>query len=1012
MTARSHIPLVLIAAAFVAALLVRGVWLRGEVFSPADLLTLHEPWRSVAPEGYAPGNPVLSDQVTQFQPWFALTAERAAEGELPLWNPRAAAGQPLIANLQSAVFSPFAIFRRTLAPDVALLAAALAKMALAALGMALLLRRWGRSPTATLLASLAFAFGGFQAVWLGWPQASTGAFLPLLLAHVEARVARVDDGRDASLTWGPLFALLVGAMLLCGHVETALHVSLATGAYAALRLPWRRRAGDAARALSAVAAWSVVGLALAAVQIGPFVDYLLQSHAYADRVAFGEVWRAASWDDWPAWLALLAGVTLWGAAARWASTLDEAPAAWGFAALLGVGGAVWLAAAEAHGLSDWWRLLVHPDAQGHPAPAVGIPFTGERSYVELNGAFVGVLTWPLALLGLLLAPPSARRVFGVLGALAAVAAYRVPGLSALLDRLPLLDVSHNHRLMLVLGLCAAALAAFGVDAVRSAERRVPRGAWAAVAGAVVAFLAAPWVPWPADDAVSVAPAEERVAAPVVEVDGVVPGQSGVHGGVVPVTRTLVDDEPLVVRGWAIAGDRVPDVVVALEQGDRRDEATLGTDDFGVDADVELPFAWRGHPLARLATFRRAFDVASYPDGPIWLTVTLVDGEQAVVVERRAVRRRGATRVAPRWWITGLVAVALLAWGTRLDGRRAATAWSLAVSVAVVVDVGLFADAHHVTAPRELLYPDTPVTDALAALDDDARLWAVGDLLLPPNTAGVYGLSDVRSYDAMELERFEQFLAMLEPPPGRARHPDELLDVAHPLFALLDVGHVLADASWSPPPGAPLEVVERYGDVVVHRYTGPRTRAFVAPRAESLDVVLGAAPADDEERGPTPAERRRHARNVGVALAASYARDRDLRDVIVVEGAGEPITPPGEALPEVAPIDARVEWLERAPEQLAFDVTSDAPGWLVVCDAYHDGWRAWVDDEPAAIVPAFFGLRAVAVPPGSSRVTMTYAPTGFRLGALTSALAALGLALAFAIGVVVRWRTADRRRPAG
>lgn len=1018
MSARVHAPVVLIVAAALAALLARGVWLDDEVFSPVDLLVLHEPWRAVAPDGHVPGNPVLSDQVTQFQPWFALTAERAADGELPLWNPRAAAGQPLVANLQSAVFSPFAVARRVLDADDALLAAAVAKMLLAAVGVAWLLRRWGRSVIASTLGAAAFAFGGFQAVWLGWPQASTGAFLPLLVALVEVRVAGFGAGRGASRAWGPGFALLVGAMLLCGHVETALHVSLAVGGYAALRLPWAARARESALELTVIAAWSVAGLGLAAVQYGPFVEYLVQSRAYADRVAYGDVWRAADWSAWPVWLALVGGAAAWALAARWTSARREVGVVVAASAVLAASAALLVALGEAYGLSTWWRLLGHPDAYGHPAPAVGIPFTGERSYVELNGAFVGVATWPLAVLGLLCAPRAAARTFGVLGLVAAVAAYRVPGLSALLDRAPLFDVAHNHRLMLVLGFSACALAAFGVDAVRGFGTRPRAGAWGVVAAVLVAFFAARWVPDSSPTmpgAVPVAEARDDVEPTDASAD--VPGADGIFGGVVPVTHTLAADEPLDVRGWAIAADRVPDVVVTVTQGERRVEKRLGVDDFGTDVDVELPFAWRGHPLARLASFRSRVDVSSFESGALWLSVRLEDGERSVVVEHRAIRRRGETRVALRWWATGGVVVLLLLWGLRVSrgaGGAEATGWALGAAAVVVADVGLFADAYHVTSPPELVYPDTPVTDALVELDDGGRLWAVGDLLLPPNTAGVYGLSDVRSYDALELERFELFLAMLEPPVGRARHPAEDLDVAHPLFALLDVSHVVSDASWTPPTGAPLEVVATEGDVVIRRYTAPRARAAVVPRAEDLDAVLAAAPTDDGERGATPAERRRHARHVATAIGATYAGARDWREVVVVEGAGEPVTPPGETPPDVAPLEADVVELERRPERAAWRVTSSAPAWFVAADAYHGGWRAWVDDEPTEIAPAFFGLRAVPVPAGTSTVEMRYAPRGFRLGALVSGVTLLGLAIAvgFAAAGALRSTAAARRRPAG
>ena len=42
----------------------------------------------------------------QFRPWSELTNRQIGEGTIPLWNPTAAAGAPLAANMQSAALDP------------------------------------------------------------------------------------------------------------------------------------------------------------------------------------------------------------------------------------------------------------------------------------------------------------------------------------------------------------------------------------------------------------------------------------------------------------------------------------------------------------------------------------------------------------------------------------------------------------------------------------------------------------------------------------------------------------------------------------------------------------------------------------------------------------------------------------------------------------------------------------------------------------------------------------------
>ena len=49
----------------------------------------------------------LRDLTYIFHPWRALTAEMVQKGQMPLWDPYAYCGMPLLANLQTAVFYPF-----------------------------------------------------------------------------------------------------------------------------------------------------------------------------------------------------------------------------------------------------------------------------------------------------------------------------------------------------------------------------------------------------------------------------------------------------------------------------------------------------------------------------------------------------------------------------------------------------------------------------------------------------------------------------------------------------------------------------------------------------------------------------------------------------------------------------------------------------------------------------------------------------------------------------------------
>src|SRR5262245_40158890 len=50
-------------------------------------------------------NPLAADQIRAFQPWASLSWSQVHDGNLPLWNPHAGLGLPLLHNFQSAAFS-------------------------------------------------------------------------------------------------------------------------------------------------------------------------------------------------------------------------------------------------------------------------------------------------------------------------------------------------------------------------------------------------------------------------------------------------------------------------------------------------------------------------------------------------------------------------------------------------------------------------------------------------------------------------------------------------------------------------------------------------------------------------------------------------------------------------------------------------------------------------------------------------------------------------------------------
>src|SRR6266851_1229011 len=86
------------------------VFLHGAVFSsrlpvPVDEVARGYPWRGLFGDVVA-ANPLTNDTVKLFLPWMQVAREELAHGRAPLWNRYSFAGYPLLANGESAPFSP------------------------------------------------------------------------------------------------------------------------------------------------------------------------------------------------------------------------------------------------------------------------------------------------------------------------------------------------------------------------------------------------------------------------------------------------------------------------------------------------------------------------------------------------------------------------------------------------------------------------------------------------------------------------------------------------------------------------------------------------------------------------------------------------------------------------------------------------------------------------------------------------------------------------------------------
>lgn len=186
-------------------------------FPSKYLVTFFPPWNAL--NGMPVKNNAMPDVITQLYPWKKLVIESWKLGQVPRWNPYQFSGTPLLANVQSAVFSPFNILFFILGFIDAWSMLILLQPLLAGLSMFALVSQYGVSKTGSLIAGMSFMFCGFLTVWMAYGTLGYAIlYLPLTLYAIER--VRVKKDRSSSV-------LLVGSIVLSifsGHLQTSVYL--------------------------------------------------------------------------------------------------------------------------------------------------------------------------------------------------------------------------------------------------------------------------------------------------------------------------------------------------------------------------------------------------------------------------------------------------------------------------------------------------------------------------------------------------------------------------------------------------------------------------------------------------------------------------------------------------------------------------------------------------------------------------------------------------------------------
>ncbi|HEX2225021.1 MAG TPA: YfhO family protein [Thermoanaerobaculia bacterium] len=416
-------------------------WLSGSrLLVPNDILrrpTLPDaPWVA-APDA---AHDLLNDAVYQFLPWELEVRHALSGRRLPFWSDLLEGGSSPWSNPQAAVLSPIAMAARPFPIQHFLLGALALKILVAFDGAWLLARRVGRSRAASLLAAAGFALGGGVMAWSLFPHTAAVAWVPWLAAGTIG-VVRRPRPRIVATT-----AVLTAALLLSGHPEVA-----AVGGLLAVvcGLSFRRRRAGARgfmRGVGAAALAAVLGVALSAPHLLPFLEVMSDSQRAHETLAHEMPPHRFS---------------------------PLHPATW----FLGGAGGISLAPASPHTFGRPYRG----------------PYEGPLNWAETVCGYTGLLGLAGAVIALLAVRD--RRSwpflgFALLGLL--LAAQFLP-LAWLTQAVPPLRVPAYPRFLLVTSLALCIGGAFGTDALLRRRGRIgTAAAFLVAAGISLAVRTDPW----------------------------------------------------------------------------------------------------------------------------------------------------------------------------------------------------------------------------------------------------------------------------------------------------------------------------------------------------------------------------------------------------------------------------------------------------------------------------------------------------------------------------------------
>ena len=210
-------------------------------------------------------------------PYYELVRESIRSGSLPFWEPTLFNGYPFMAQPQQNAFYPPLWPGYILPMNVGISLYMLIHIWLAGMGMFLLVRFLNGRWLPAVLAAIAFAFSGLLAgrLWAGHSTVyALVAWTPWIVLGLLWSV------KKGSFWTAVIAGLPMGLALLAGHIPSFLYVGMIWGLF--FLYLFISENGRRWLVVRQAAIMLLVGLALAAVQLAPFLQFSMASGRLAE----------------------------------------------------------------------------------------------------------------------------------------------------------------------------------------------------------------------------------------------------------------------------------------------------------------------------------------------------------------------------------------------------------------------------------------------------------------------------------------------------------------------------------------------------------------------------------------------------------------------------------------------------------------------------------------------------------------------------------------------------------